>query len=386
MTMATKNNIFKEYLSEYLKANKKNKGEILKHVCFVTKIHNKSAIRKFRVLQLSDSCKKEKRGRAMFYTPDVIAALHEIWEMAGKICGELLHPVIKEYVEILIRDKMWKYDNEVTDKLLFMSSSTVRRKVTGFSEASGKRKGFKTTKPSLFKTIVPVFKGLWDKFPAGYGQIDTVVHCGNTLFGDYAYTCNNTDGKTLWTVPRAQWNKGEENTRVSMEYIKQKMPFPWLGSHSDSGTEFLNGMVVSWCFNNGIEPSRSRAGHKNDNMFIEERNGHVVRKFVGYQRLDCMEAVDALNELYDVLAVYLNHFIPVRRCVEKIKIGSRYKRKYEKKAKAPYWRVLEEETISEEVKIKLKTEHGKLNPFVLHKKIERAQKKIYDTQQRYGKS
>jgi hypothetical protein len=51
----------------------------------------------------------------------------------------------------------------------------------------------------------------------------------------------------------------------------------------------------------GVEMSRSRPSHKNDNMCVEGRNGHVVRKCIGYIRTDCQEAVDALNEYYDAL-------------------------------------------------------------------------------------
>jgi hypothetical protein len=40
--MATKTKIFREYLGEYLRANKKAKGEILDHVCFVTKMQSRN--------------------------------------------------------------------------------------------------------------------------------------------------------------------------------------------------------------------------------------------------------------------------------------------------------------------------------------------------------
>jgi hypothetical protein len=75
-----------------------------------------------------------------------------------------------------------------------------------------------------------------------------------------------------------------------------------------------------------IELSRSRPGKSNDNMYVEERNGHVIRKSVGYLRLDCRESVDALNELSVVLTPYLMHFVAVRRTREKEKIQSQYRR------------------------------------------------------------
>src|SRR5438045_3955675 len=100
MIMATKKDIFQEHLPSYLKAGKEHKGSILKHVCFVTGMHRKAAIRKFRALQMKHKGKPENRGRSEFYTPDVILALKTIWSAGSEVCGELLHPMIKEYVAI----------------------------------------------------------------------------------------------------------------------------------------------------------------------------------------------------------------------------------------------------------------------------------------------
>lgn len=72
-----------------------------------------------------------------------------------------------------------------------------------------------------------------------------------------------------------------------MAAIQARMPFPWLGAHPDTGSEFINAFVYGWCQQEKIELSRSRPGKKNDNMYVEERNGHVIRKFIGYLRLDC---------------------------------------------------------------------------------------------------
>ena len=169
-----------------------------------------------------------------------------------------------------------------------------------------------------------------------------------------------------------------------MKAIKDKMPFKWLGAHPDTGSEFINQMIVDWCEEEKIDYSRSRPNHKNDNMHVEERNGHVIRRTVGYQTLSCREAVDALNELYDVLTPYLLHFVAVRRQTSKERLNSRYKRTYEKVAKTPYQRILEHKDTLEEVKAKLKAEHEKLNPLILKQEIDRRLRKLYDTQKRYG--
>lgn len=292
--------------------------------------------------------------------------------------------MVGEYIDILIRDDMWPHHTEATAKLRTMSVGTMKRRVGAFFKIRRARKGMSTTSPSSLKHIIPVFTGPWEDKPPGWGQIDTVVHCGSTLLGDMVYTLNYTDAPTLLVIPRAQWNKGMQATRDSMKAIKERMPFPWLGAHPDTGSEFINQFVVGWCGNEKIELSRSRPGKKNDNMYVEERNGHVIRKHVGYLRLDCPEAVNALNALYDVLTPYLMHFVAVRRTVEKEKILSQYRRRYEKIPQTPYQRILEHGAVEESVKERLQKEHTTLNPLILKRKIEKRMKMVYDTQKRYG--
>ena len=92
--MQTITNIFKEYLERYLKANKDGKGIILDHVCFVTKMHRKASVRKFKRLQFANPYIDEHRGRSEYYGPDVTCALKDIWEVGNEVCGELLFPMI----------------------------------------------------------------------------------------------------------------------------------------------------------------------------------------------------------------------------------------------------------------------------------------------------
>ena len=383
--METKQEIFRRYQKEYWAAGRKRKKEILDTVSEMTLMHRKSVIRRFRKLQMRDHAKRERRGRKLHYTALVTAALKDIWEAGNRVCGELLHPMISEYVDIFIRDKDWDYDTETTVKLRAMSLATLKRRVGKFMHIQRTRKGISSTKPSHLKHLVPIFTGPWRGKPPGYGQIDTVRH-SNSATGDAVYTTNYTDAATLIPVLRAQWNKTQEATQRSMEEIKARMPFPWLGAHPDTGSEFLNWFVIGWCNQEGIELTRSRPNHKNDNMYVEERNGHVIRDTIGYVTLDCPEAVDALNELYDVLVPYRIHFIAIRRITKKERVGSKYVRRYETTAKTPYQRILEHDAVSEEDKARLRVTHATLNPKTMVREIERLVKKVYDVQKRYGKS
>jgi len=384
MIMATKNEIFQEKLSEWLKAkgDKKKRGEITKNICFVTGMHKKSVPRKFKTLQLQSTAQEKKRGRKERYGPNVVAALKEVWEAANEICGELLHPEIEEYVNILIRDNMWKYDDEVTLKLRAMSMRTVRRRVEKFPQIHEGRHGMSSTSPSTLKHIIPIFKGPWGTLPPGHGQLDTVVHCGSSLQGDMAYSLNYTDFATYWTVIRAQWNKGQDATVVSVKGVRRMLPFPLHMLHPDTGSEFINWVLKNYCDAEDIDLTRSEPGKKNDNMIVEERNGHVIRDELGYTRLDVPEVVDAMNAFYDTLCVYRNHLIPVKRTTSKERVGAKIKRVYEKIAKTPYQRVLEHDGIPEEVKQKLRAEHEKLNPLLLKRELDTLRKQIFIIQKR----
>lgn len=385
--MATKTEVLRDHLQRYLKASRKEKKEILDHLKAVLGMRRKSVIRRLKREQMRDRMKPGKRpGPRTLYTPDVTAALKDVWEAGNEVCGELLHPMIGEYVSILKRDDLWKHGQEATEKLLRMSERTAKRRVGNFFKIRRGRKGISATKPSALKKLIPIFTGPWEAKPPGFGQIDTVVHCGSSLLGDMAYTLNYTDAATYTVIPMAQWNKGMEATKESMKAIQERMPFPWLGAHPDTGSEFINRFVIEWCQKEKIDLSRSRPGKKNDNMFVEERNGHVIRKTVGYIRLDCPEAVDALNLLYDVLAPYLIHFVAVRRTLEKEKVQSKYRRTYEKKPKTPYQRILEHPAVEESVKEKLCKEHATLNPLIMKREIEKRLTAVYDIQKHYGKS
>jgi hypothetical protein len=144
-----------------------------------------------------------------------------------------------------------------------------------------------------------------------------------------------------------------------------------LSAHPDTGSEFINWHMKEWCDTNGIDMTRSEPGRSNDNMYVEERNGHVVRKYMGYRRFDCPDVVPLMNNFWKVADLYLNHFKAVRRQIEKMRVGAKYVRKYEKVARTPYQRMLDHSQVESATKEKLRIEHGTLNPLVLKREMDR---------------
>lgn len=385
MNMQYKKGVFEEKCEEYWKARKKRKGVILSSLVEVTGLTRKACIKRLRFLQLRDPCNLEQRGRPRYYTPDVIAALLEVWGIGSEACGENLHSQIGKYIDIQIREKEWNHHDETTGKLRRMSLGSVKHYAGGFTRTRRNFGGKGTTQKSSVISMVPIRMDGWDKAEAGVTQVDTVAHCGDTVAGDFTFTTNGTDVATLWGTRRAQWNKGQEATKTSLEAMRSDSPAPWTEIHPDSGCEFINLHCIGYATDTNLRVTRSRPYHKNDNCFVEERNGHVVRAYVGYARLDVRETVEALNDLYNVLTPYLNHFIASRRIVSKERLGARWKVTREKVSKTPYERVLEREDIAEEVKDELRQKHNLLNPARMKKEIDRFSKRVHDIQSKYGK-
>lgn len=386
MNMRTKEDIFEEKKTEYFRSSKGAKGTIINAVVEVTGLCRKAVIRRFRRLQFKDPLKENSvRGRPRYYTKEVVDALCDVWRIGSEPCGENLHPMIGEYIAGAIKAKTWKHSDEITGKLNAMSEGTVKIYVGSFSRTRRSFGGRGTTKPSSVISMVPIRMDGWNTAEAGVTQVDTVAHCGDTIAGDFVYTTNGTDVATLWGSRRAQWQKGQEATKNSLDFMRKSSPFPWTEIHPDSGAEFLNQTLFRYAGENKLRMTRSRPYHKNDNMLVEERNGHVVRAFVGYARMDHLDFVEALNSLYDVLTPYLNHFVASRRIIKKERIGAKWKITREKRSKTPYQRVLERNDVSEEVKEELRQNKENLNVVQLKKLVDERTKILLELTRKHEK-
>jgi len=374
MNMATKHGIFNEHLSAYCTGSKEEKGRILDAVCKVSGMDRKAAIRRFAVLAKRPAWWRDQRGGRLVYGADVTAALKDVWEIASGICAERLHESIAEYVRVLTRDKMWRHGEGTTSLVLRMSLGTMKDRIALFEKTNGRR-GRGTTKPSDLKELVPIRRGPWNNPAPGFGEIDSVAHCGESIAGDFCYTVQYTDVSVIWTCLSGQWNKGEIATRESIERIKRRLPFRLLGIDPDSGSEFVNWHLKGWCDTHKVTMTRTRPYMKNDHARIEQKNYTNVRKFVGYTRLNNPNSVETLNELYDVLEDYLNFFIPSVKCVRKERVGSHTKRVYDKPQTA-YARVLVHPDIADDIKETLRTKHETLNPKTLKGNIDRLLTKL----------
>ena len=141
---------------------------------------------------------------------------------------------------------------------------------------------------------------------------------------------------------------GKTQTRVgdAIHEVRQRLPFSLLRLDSDSGSEFINQHLYSYCERNAIKFTRSRPYKKNDSCHVEQKNWSVVRRLIGYDRYNSRAALETLNRLYYVTRHYVNFFQPVMKLVAKSRQGAKVRKAYDT-ARTPYQRLLESGMLSE---------------------------------------
>lgn len=374
MHMATKHEVLQDHLKEWLATNgdREKRGALTKELSTTLKMHRKSIGRAMRRLQLRSSSKVRRSGRPRVYGTDVEAALAIVWEIMGYPCAEhMTREAIDEHVAGCISARVWHVSNVVTDQLLVMSEGTKKNRIARMRKRRSMTRGISATVSSPLKGMIPIRKShTWVSLPVGYLQTDTVVHCGDLLTNDVVYSIGCVDFRTYWSEYTAQWNKGQEATRESLETLTDRMPFAVRELHPDTGNEFINHHVHAWSKEKGYDLTRSEPYKKNDNMCIEERNNTIPRTEVGHARIDDQSLVPLVSEILAVACTYRNHFRPVRRMTNKVRIGAKWKRTFEKVAQTPYARVLQQSDVPENAKAKLRAEHVALNPVVLRRKLD----------------
>jgi hypothetical protein len=237
-------------------------------------------------------------------------------------------------------------------------------------------KGKSLTKPGdLLKHRIPIrtFYSSQERKLPGFIQIDTVHHCGQTTSGEYLLTLTATDVASGWICLYALLNKAHRWTFAALKDIYATLPFPLREFHSDNGSEFINHVITDWHHNPAgpIPFTRSRDHQKNDNCFVEQKNGAVVREYVGYDRLAGAALQARLAEVYRCLPPLLNFFMPAMKLAGKVKVGSKERKHYDA-PRSPYQRLLESETLPPEAKAELSRLCGLYNPVLLQHTVNKA--------------
>lgn len=361
----------KEYVKairgRYRKASREEKGKILDEFTKVTQLHRKAAIRLLnRELELSG---KTRKGRLSKYDSVVAESLRAVWEASDRLCSKRLKPFMPEMLGVLRRHGELHISAEVQAQLCRMSPATIDRLLRPYRRSGG-RKGFTTTRPgSLLKNMIPIRTFTdWQENERGFVEIDLVAHCGASTEGFYMNTLCAVDIWSGWTECLPVWGKGQERVRSAVHKVRLRLPFPMLGVDSDNGSEFINQCFYSYCQKEKINFTRSRPYKKNDSCHVEQKNGNVVRRLVGYDRYTSKAAYECLDRLYHLVRLYLNFFQPTMKLISKTRHGAKVYKVYET-AQTPYQRLLNAAALTEAKNTELAATYGGLNPVLLLKQI-----------------
>jgi transposase InsO family protein len=205
----------------------------------------------------------------------------------------------------------------------------------------------------------------------GFWQIDTVHHCGQATSGQYLHTLTATDVASGWIELHSLLNNAHKWTFQALSHIKTSVILPVLEFHSDNGSEFINNATETWCKGNGIPFTRSRDHKKNDNCFVEQKNGAVVREYVGYDRLEGLQEQALLAAVYQPLTPLLNFFMPTQKLKSKTRVGSKESKLYDEPI-SPFQRLIEANDTPQQTKDALLTQIALYNPVELQHNVNKA--------------
>jgi hypothetical protein len=220
---------------------------------------------------------------------------------SDRVCGKRLVVMIPTLLPALERHGRLRLSEIERTQVLSVSAATIDRLLgdVKVAAAGGRRRrvGFY----SAIRREVPIrtFND-WNDPQPGFCEIDMVAHGGTSVAGSFIK-------HSRWST----WRRGGPWTEclpliardggLVVEAIKRAQSlFPWLlrGADFDNDSAFMNDVVVPWCRGQKIEVTRSRAYKKNDQAFVEQKNGAVVRRLVGYGRFDGAETARIMARLY----------------------------------------------------------------------------------------
>jgi hypothetical protein len=377
ISMGARREVLLAVAERYWSAGRVEKGRILDALCRTTGWHRKHAVRALRRRVVDKAVETPApRERKRRYGATIKDALTALWEASDRVCGKRLVVMIPTLLPALQQHGRLELSEGEQAQLLAVSAATIDRMLgdVKVAAAGGRRRrvGFY----SAIRREVPIrtFNDWKDPAP-GFCEVDMVAHGGTSVAGSFIQTLTMVDVATGWTecLPLVT-----RDGSLVVEAIKRAQSlFPWLlrGVDFDNDSAFMNEVVVPWCRGQKLEVTRSRAYKKNDQAFVEQKNGAVVRRLMGYGRFEGVETARVMARLYAAARLYVNFFQPSFKLKEKRREGAKVIKRYHNPS-TPYERALAHPEVAETVKKRLREQYCTLDPVALLAEIRAAQEEL----------
>jgi len=371
--METRRELIEAVGERYRKSERAEKKQILDEFVELAGFHRKHAI---RVLRSERRLKVTPPVVATrLYDEAVVTALTIIWEAADRICGKRLKAVLGTFIESMERNGYLRLDAAVRDRLHRMSAATMDRLLRPVRAVAKQGRRRVSVNTPLRKSITIRTYEDWNNPPPGYFEMDMVAHCGNSVAGSHVHSLVLTDIASGWTEAAALLVREQTLITVTLDEIRSRLPFPVLGLDVDNDSAFINEVLLSYCRKQKLELTRSRAYKKNDQAWIEQKNGAIVRKLVGHGRLEGPEATLVLADLHKIARLYVNFFQPSFKLKSNTRVGGKVVKKYHPPA-TPYEQLLADDRADASVKEHLRSQFASLDPLQLLRQLRHAQEEI----------
>ena len=335
-----------DYIGEL---DRRRRGRILDEVCRTTGLERKYASR----LLKGSRRYRRRRARGKAHGAEAETLLVQAWTGAGCPNSKYLKAMIGKILEDL--SELQFVRPETAAEVLRMSASTMERILRGRPRTARvwPRRNRRSGRNEV-KDAIPCVSG--ERPPArkrepGYIQVDSVAFCGGFAEGDYFWAATATDVRTQWFEARPSYNLNAANYAPAFRGNLEAFPFTVTGIHSDNGPELVNAVIYR--YETGRWPKaklgRSWPGRKNHNAHIEQKNGSVLRTFVGDVRLAHPGLQRSFGLLLEAICLYNNYFRPCVMLTSKSKRrdGKGYRCRYDE-PRTPAQRALESGVLTAE--------------------------------------
>src|SRR3954462_11126549 len=376
ISMAARDELVAAIAGRYSQADRTERGRILDEFTAITGFHRKHAMRLLRSGQ-PDRRSGPRPGRRI-YDDATREALIVIWEASDRICGKRLRPLVPVLVEAMERHGHLQLAPEVRIGLLAMSAATIDRALREVRQQAGQSMRRKAPPSAAVRRSVPVrtFDG-WDNPPPGFVEADLVAHSGPVTKGSFIQTLVLTDIATGWTECAPLLVREQRLLTEVLGELRKSLPFPLLGLDTDNDSVFMNETVRDYCQQVGIAFTRCRPYRKNDQAWVEQKNGAVVRRTIGYRRFEGLEAAAGLGRLYAAVRLFVNLFQPSLKLAAKVRDGALVRKRYHPPA-TPCQRLLADARTNEEVRRRVNELRATLDPVRLLQQIRAAQQQLVE--------
>jgi len=376
ISTGTRDELIEALANRYRRGNKSEKSRILDEFVKVASCHRKHAIR--LLAQWKPGAASRRRSPLInrrVYGDAVKEALIVLWEASDRICAKRLKAAVPALVEAMERHGYLSLDPAVRAGVLAVSAATIDRLLKPVRDEAqpGRRRRRALTKPAR-KIPVKTFTE-WDEPLPGYLEIDMVAHCGGSLSGSFIHSLVATDVCSGWVEAIPLLAREQSVVIEGLKAIEERFPVPIRGINSDNDSAFINDSLVDYCREAGIEFTRSRPYRKNDQAWIEQKNGSVVRRLLGYDRYSGPVGGQAMAQLYAASRLYVNFFQPSFKLRDKSRVGARVTKSYEPPA-TPCSRLLKRNDVDSFAKARLEETRLALDPVALLHRIREAQRAL----------